>query len=98
MAGVRGGDVVGRLGGDEFLIVCPDVPTPEIALTLGHRIGASLGQTARVAATEIVPGASIGVAWTDADIGCDALVATADGAMYESKRTAGGPVLASALS
>lgn len=40
------------------------------------------------------PGSSIGVAWTDRAIGSDAIVAAADEAMYEAKRTARGPVLA----
>jgi hypothetical protein len=41
-------------------------------------------------------GASIGGAWTDRAVGCDAIVAVADRAMYEAKRGAGGPVLARA--
>jgi diguanylate cyclase (GGDEF)-like protein/PAS domain S-box-containing protein len=92
--GVREGDVVGRLGGDEFLVVCPAVATPEMALALAHRIAASLAQNVTIDSTTIVPGASIGVAWTDAAVGCDAIVAIADKAMYESKRAAAGPVLA----
>jgi PAS domain S-box-containing protein len=35
----------------------------------------------------------MGVAWTDTAVGCDAIVAIADQAMCESKRTAAGPVL-----
>jgi PAS domain-containing protein len=42
----------------------------------------------------IVYAASIGVAWTDAAVGCDTIVALADEAMYETKRVAGGLVLA----
>jgi diguanylate cyclase (GGDEF)-like protein len=93
LAGVRSGDIVGRLGGDEFLIVCPDVATPEIALSLAQRIGTSLAQTIVLESTAIEPGASIGVAWSDSAVGCDAIAAIADAAMYESKRGARGPVL-----
>jgi diguanylate cyclase (GGDEF)-like protein len=91
---VRDGDVVGRLGGDEFLVVCPDVTTPAIALALGERIGKSLAQTATLGGTTVVPGSSIGVAWTNGVVACDELVAWADEAMYTSKRDASGPVLA----
>jgi diguanylate cyclase (GGDEF)-like protein len=92
--GIRDGDVVGRLGGDEFLVVCPAVATPELARALAHRIADSLAQNVTIDNTTIVPGTSIGVACTDAAVGCDAIVAIADEAMYESKRAAAGPVLA----
>jgi diguanylate cyclase (GGDEF)-like protein/PAS domain S-box-containing protein len=92
-AAIRGGDVVGRLGGDEFLIVCPEVGTPDMALALADRIGAALKPTVVLESAAIEPGASIGVAWTDSAVGCDAIVALADEAMYEAKRGAGGPVL-----
>jgi diguanylate cyclase (GGDEF)-like protein len=94
LTGVRAGDIVARLGGDKFLVICLHVATPETALTLAQRIGTSLSQKLVLGSTVIVPGASIGVAWTDAAVGCDTMVALADEAMYESKRIAGGPVLA----
>ena len=33
---VRSGDVVGRLGGDEFLVICPNVVDPETALAIAR--------------------------------------------------------------
>jgi diguanylate cyclase (GGDEF)-like protein/PAS domain S-box-containing protein len=94
MANVRDVDLVGRLGGDEFLVVCPDIAAPQVALDIARRVAAALNEPAGVGMTSIVPGASIGVAWTNDATGCDALVATADEAMYEAKRCADGPVLA----
>jgi diguanylate cyclase (GGDEF)-like protein len=41
-ANARGGDLVGRLGGDEFLVVCENVATEEQAAAIGERIAAAL--------------------------------------------------------
>jgi len=94
LACVRGDDIVGRLGGDEFLVVCPNLETPALAVALAHRLAAALAERALLGAGTIASSASIGVAWTNEAIGCDAIVARADEAMYESKRTGCGPVLA----
>ncbi|MEY2444904.1 MAG: hypothetical protein QOE00_1484, partial [Ilumatobacteraceae bacterium] len=84
---VRGADVVARLSGDEFVIVYE--PTDPISSNLIERIDAALS-----AEFEIAPGiavrctASIGTADTRT-IGYEAaeLLAAADAAMYEMKRS-----------
>ncbi|HST80680.1 MAG TPA: GGDEF domain-containing protein [Kineosporiaceae bacterium] len=78
---------VGRLGGDEFLVIACDVPTAELAETLGRRLARAVRRPANVDGTPIRPAASVGVAWS-ADPTADpaALVAGADAAMYEAKR------------
>ena len=95
---VRDGDSVGRLGGDEFLIVCSDVPTSALALELAERVAAGLSASAVAVCDEsVTPCASVGVGWSNTPITADALVASADQAMYRSKRVRRGqPELAPA--
>ena len=95
---VRDGDMVGRIGGDEFLAVCPDIGGPEQAMKLAERLAQTQLEEVRVAKGTIVVQVSIGVAWTSGEeADADAMVAMADDAMYESKREgAGRPKLARA--
>jgi diguanylate cyclase (GGDEF)-like protein/PAS domain S-box-containing protein len=95
---VRAEDMVGRIGGDEFLVLCPDIGGPEHAMALAERMTQALHKEVCLAAvgTAHQVSVSIGVAWSNGDgIGADALVAQADSAMYESKhQRAGQPKLA----
>ena len=86
-AAVRGRDIVGRFGGDEFLVVCPDVGDPAEALALAERVRESMHGTVTVADTDLDLRVSVGVAWSSAEVvTAEALVARADAIMYESKR------------
>jgi diguanylate cyclase (GGDEF)-like protein/PAS domain S-box-containing protein len=93
---LRGEDLVGRIGGDEFLVVCPDIGGPEQAIKLAERLAQAQREEVSTTNGPIVAQFSIGVAWSGgADVRADALVAQADSAMYESKREgAGRPKLA----
>jgi diguanylate cyclase (GGDEF)-like protein/PAS domain S-box-containing protein len=94
---VRGADVVGRLGGDEFLLVCHDVTNGDEALALGERVTTAITSPVTIGPAHLFPTASIGVAWTDARRGlaADALIAEADAAMYVAKYAGHGrPVIA----
>ena len=83
-------DVVGRLGGDEFLVVlCPEHSIDGNATV--ERIHRSVFQHAiRVGDTSVPLAASVGVALTQCDSGTDpmTLVRQADEAMYEAKKSA----------
>ncbi len=86
----RDGDTVGRIGGDEFLVLCPDVESPEHALTIAYRISARLAEAFALRPGRVGIGVSIGVVWADRGAGDpESLVAAADRAMYESKRRGG---------
>jgi diguanylate cyclase (GGDEF)-like protein len=85
-AAVRACDRIGRLGGDEFLVICPGVEARSKALEIGQRLAAALTATVDVGPGLVDLRASVGVAWTDEPLDPDPLIARADSAMYESKR------------
>ncbi len=86
LAGVlRRDDIVGRIGGDEFLVVSRGVDGPEAAAGLGARIREALTVPATIAAGTVPLRASLGVAWAGPGTDAAALVKRADRAMYASK-------------
>ena len=94
---IRAGDVLGRIGGDEFLVVCPAAPSPDVAAVVAQRVSEALRVSSGFTADQIQLGASIGMAWTDRpDESPDALIARADRAMYQSKLEGSGPVMLAA--
>ncbi len=83
---VRGCDRIGRLGGDEFLVICPGVESEAKAHDIGERLAAAVTASVDVGPGVVDLRASVGVAWTDEQLDPDSLIAQADSAMYESKR------------
>lgn len=94
---VRGQDLVGRIGGDEFLVVCPDVEDEATAMALAERVSAAMEAPIDLGGRSVRQTASVGVAWTGSRraIDADALIAEADEAMYAAKnaREGGGGVV-----
>ncbi len=92
---VREDDVVGRIGGDRFLVICPGIATSAEAVRTAIRVAESLSHQIQLKDIRVASRASIGVAWSSAsDVDADTLVRHADAAMHESKRRgAGRPVL-----
>lgn len=95
-AAVRTRDIVGRIGGDEFLVICDGVDGIDATVDVAERLVSALAEPVVAGDTLIAVRASVGVAIpTPTDRGCDDVVARADVAMYESKRAgAGRPVIA----
>jgi diguanylate cyclase (GGDEF)-like protein/PAS domain S-box-containing protein len=91
---IRDEGIVGRIGGDEFLLVCRGLDGPEQALAIAHRVHRALRQQVPLSAGTVELGASVGVACSAPGTASDTLIAHADAAMYESKRRGNGrPVL-----
>lgn len=92
----RDDDKVGRLGGDEFLVLLRGIPGPEVAMSVAQRVCESLRTSVALSAGTVELRASVGVAWTkDEVITAEELVNRADAAMYRSKDQGRGlPVLA----
>ncbi len=79
-------DAVGRVGGDEFLVICPRVESSAQAVKIAERVAAATMATVDVGPGVVELRTSVGVAWTSGALSADAFLAQADAAMYESKR------------
>ncbi len=91
---VRPEDRVARIGGDEFLVVCSDVPDAAAALELAERMQRALTGRLRIRQLDLHFSVSVGVAVSDHEIlgmadddAAAAMIANADTAMYEAKAT-----------
>ncbi|MCU7727803.1 sensor domain-containing diguanylate cyclase [Actinoplanes sp. KI2] len=85
--------VVGRIGGDEFVVICRDVAGPAGAERIGADLLAGLrAEVVDAAGNVLTPEASVGVAWAPCGAaGPEELIARADAAMYQAKKTRTGP-------
>lgn len=84
---VRTDDVVCRLGGDEFLIICCDTPL-QGALQLAEKVRQEVAALRVAAGSGVWQGSvSVGVAHRDASMkGVEGLLKSADEGVYEAKR------------
>jgi len=86
---VRGGDLVGRFSGDEFVVVA-EVREQADALTLADRILEQLQLPLQVQGRALPSSGSIGIAIAEAGDDPETLLANADLAMYSVKQRGSG--------
>ncbi len=77
-------DVVGRIGGDEFAVLCRTANPAEVR-AIGERILGALNQTFVIDGHRIVTGASVGIAYSETSILGRPLLDRADQALLEAK-------------
>lgn len=84
---VRPGDMVARIGGDEFVIACPKVSSVDSMAELAERLIKSLNRPMQLQGHQYDIGASIGVAFKtpQQNFDPDMLLQNADLALYTSK-------------
>lgn len=84
---IRAEDVVGRYGGDEFVVICPRLTEPEVLTAVAHRITRVIADTPIVDGAEEYPvGASVGTSLGPGEETAEEFLHRADLAMYEAKR------------
>lgn len=88
---LRESDVVGRFGGDEFLVLLPDIVEQDNAAGVARKISTALSRAFELQAGRFAISCSIGIAiYPDHGGNVDALIERADRAMYEAKKDGGG--------
>ncbi|RDH87621.1 MAG: GGDEF domain-containing protein [endosymbiont of Escarpia spicata] len=79
---VRGNDTIGRWGGEEFLIICPDL-TADKAMKLSERLRAAIAMIKPSNGTQVT--GSFGITFLQSDDTTATLLKRADDALYQSK-------------
>ncbi len=92
-AALRPSDLVARLGGDEFAVLLDALDSQDAGLRLAERVLHSLTRPLSINGMEIIPGASIGITFSDMGYrSVDEVLRDADLAMYEAKGAGRGRV------
>jgi diguanylate cyclase (GGDEF)-like protein len=89
----RSSDTVARFGGDEFVVVCPDVKNSSVACRIADHLLGEISAPAVVEGLEHQLTASVGIALSAqgaTDQSAEVLLRNADTAMYRAKESGGG--------
>ena len=83
---VRPSDLVARFGGDEFTVLCPNVPSEETAELIAERLIQATSRPVALTEGEVFVTASIGIALSGGESDTsETLLRNADVAMYRAK-------------
>jgi diguanylate cyclase (GGDEF)-like protein len=84
---IREGDVLTRLGGDEFMVIVDGLDAREDAVQVGEELRAAIANPFKVKGHVLSIGVSIGISFFPEDaIEAEELIQQADSAMYTAKR------------
>ena len=83
---LRGRDPLGRVGGEEFVVVCPDTTEEQARAVAGRLLEATRGLRFPKIDPELRVSVSIGIAQCRRDEGRDSLLDRADAALYRAKQ------------
>lgn len=82
---VRAGDLAGRFGGDEFLVVAEPIDGIHEATALAERIQETITQPIVIDGATVIPKISIGISLADGSLTAEELLRDADLAVYRAK-------------
>jgi diguanylate cyclase (GGDEF)-like protein/PAS domain S-box-containing protein len=82
---VREIDTPGRFGGDEFVVVCPDLADVRDVVMIAERIRQLLEEPFHIRGMPVFISASVGIAVADAETDAATLLGQADTAAYRAK-------------
>lgn len=89
-SGLRGQDTAARVGGDEFLVLLPELEHPDVAERVAEKILGRIAAPIDLGERHITVTASIGISLFPADgLDAETLVRNADVAMYRAKEKGG---------
>lgn len=86
-ATVRSDDVVGRIGGDEFIVALPAVHNVDDAVAVASKLRDAISAPIEVGPAQVSVGVSIGVTLAQPDDDADSVLQRADEALYVAKST-----------
>ena len=85
VSAVRDHDLVGRFGGDEFVVVAESISSKAEVVALAARMADAVRRPVEVCGVEVTPTVSIGIARAVRGLNPEELLARADTALYRAK-------------
>jgi diguanylate cyclase (GGDEF)-like protein/PAS domain S-box-containing protein len=91
---LRPGDLAGRVGGDEFVLLIEDLADPVAAVLIASRLQDAIRRPHLLAATSVTTSASVGIAFLEDAASVEEVLRNADLAMSRAKHLGKGRVAA----